>query len=100
MNLSSHLLNFCRELLEIDYVDDGLRFQLHGFISNVNFSTKKQIFLLFINNRLVDSAGKFLLNTFLSFISIINWNLLFILSNIVILTNQNKILVIILTYYY
>ncbi|XP_075219460.1 DNA mismatch repair ATPase Mlh1 isoform X2 [Lycorma delicatula] len=49
--------NISRELLEIDSVDDGLRFKLHGFISNVNYSTKKQIFLLFINNRLVDSSG-------------------------------------------
>ncbi|XP_073977538.1 DNA mismatch repair ATPase Mlh1 [Rhodnius prolixus] len=45
-----------KDLLEIDTFDDKLNFKLHGFISNVNFSSKKQIFILFINNRLVDSS--------------------------------------------
>ncbi|XP_039295912.1 DNA mismatch repair protein Mlh1 isoform X1 [Nilaparvata lugens] len=46
-----------RELLEVECVEEGLKFKLHGFISNANYSTKKQIFLLFINHRLVDSTG-------------------------------------------
>jgi DNA mismatch repair ATPase MutL len=43
------------ELVEAE--DENLRFSLKGYISNANFSMKKGIFLLFINNRLVDSQG-------------------------------------------
>uniref|UniRef100_A0A1B6KAB7 DNA mismatch repair protein MLH1 n=1 Tax=Graphocephala atropunctata TaxID=36148 RepID=A0A1B6KAB7_9HEMI len=49
--------NITRELLEINAEDEGLQFKVKGYISNVNFSTKKAIFLLFINNRLVDSSA-------------------------------------------
>lgn len=46
-----------KELLEIKSADEMLQFQLYGQITNVNYSNKKLIFLLFINNRLVDSSG-------------------------------------------
>ncbi|KAL1121981.1 hypothetical protein AAG570_003389 [Ranatra chinensis] len=49
--------NIARELLEIELNDDIFKFSVSGYISNVNFSTKKQIFILFINNRLVDSTA-------------------------------------------
>ncbi|KAG8267068.1 DNA mismatch repair protein [Homalodisca vitripennis] len=49
--------NITRELLEINTEDEGLQLKLKGYITNVNFSTKKAIFLLFINNRLVDSSA-------------------------------------------
>jgi DNA mismatch repair protein MLH1 len=48
-----------RELLELDTTDDALRLKLKGYISNVNYSSKKHIMLLFINHRLVESAGEF-----------------------------------------
>ncbi len=46
-----------RELLEVAVREDKLGFTLNGYISNANFSVKKLIFLLFINNRLVDSSN-------------------------------------------
>lgn len=49
---------FCRELLSIEFKDDTLKFSANGHISNVNYSTKKGIFILFINHRLVDSTGR------------------------------------------
>ncbi|XP_014250144.1 DNA mismatch repair protein Mlh1 isoform X2 [Cimex lectularius] len=50
--------NIARELLEITETDDVLKFKLHGYITNVNFSTKKHThFILFINNRLVNSTA-------------------------------------------
>ncbi|KAL0273065.1 UNVERIFIED_CONTAM: hypothetical protein PYX00_005828 [Menopon gallinae] len=45
-----------KDLLEIKSSDDVLKCELTGQISNVNYSNKKLIFLLFINNRLVDST--------------------------------------------
>lgn len=44
-----------RELLEVDCEDPTLAYRLKGYISNANYSVKKCIFLLFINNRLVES---------------------------------------------
>lgn len=38
-----------RELLPVDIEDAKLGFQLHGQVTNANFSTKKCIFLVFIN---------------------------------------------------
>lgn len=46
-----------KDLLEIKSTDDMLKCEISGQISNVNYSNKKLIFLLFINNRLVDSSG-------------------------------------------
>ena len=43
-----------KELLEFCMEEDKLKFKLTGFISNVNYNVKKMVFLLFINNRLVD----------------------------------------------
>ena len=46
-----------KELLEVNVEDAKLCFRMTGFISNANFSVKKVIFLLFINNRLVDCTN-------------------------------------------
>lgn len=53
------VLSCCRELLEVDAVDEMLKLKLKGCISNVNYSAKKHIMLLFINHRLVESASEF-----------------------------------------
>jgi len=53
------VLSCCRELLEVDAVDEMLKLKVKGYISNVNYSAKKHIMLLFINHRLVESAGEF-----------------------------------------
>lgn len=46
-----------KELLSLQLNDSVHKFQMHGLISKVNYSAKKGIMLLFINHRLVDSAG-------------------------------------------
>ncbi|XP_036357554.1 DNA mismatch repair protein Mlh1 isoform X1 [Octopus sinensis] len=46
-----------RELLEVQHEDEKLKFKMHGFCTNANYSTKKCIFLLFINHRLVESSA-------------------------------------------
>lgn len=46
-----------KELLEFDKTDENLKFSAKGYISNVNYSVKKMVFLLFINHRLVDSSA-------------------------------------------
>lgn len=48
-----------KELLKIDCVDETLKIKLFGYITNVNYSSKKGIFLLFVNQRLVESASKY-----------------------------------------
>lgn len=48
-----------RELIEVDMKNENLKFNLHGYISNVNYSTKKFNFLLFINHRLVECSSEF-----------------------------------------
>ncbi|XP_066260659.1 DNA mismatch repair protein Mlh1-like [Euwallacea similis] len=46
-----------RELIEFEVEDSNLQFKCTGYITNVNYSTKKFQFLLFINHRLVDSQS-------------------------------------------
>ena len=46
-----------KELVEFSMEDDKLKFSAKGQISNVNYHVKKFVFLLFINNRLVDSSA-------------------------------------------
>ncbi|KAL5007020.1 hypothetical protein ScPMuIL_015826 [Solemya velum] len=50
-------VDVAKELLEVSHVDETLSFKLHGYISNANYSVRKFVFLLFINNRLVDSSA-------------------------------------------
>ncbi|XP_043497332.1 DNA mismatch repair protein Mlh1 [Polistes fuscatus] len=45
-----------RELLEIEFQDDSYQFKMHALITNPNYTSKRMIFLLFINNRLVEST--------------------------------------------
>lgn len=49
-------VNVARELLDFETEDSKLRFKAKGLISNANYSIKKCTFLLFINNRLVESS--------------------------------------------
>lgn len=56
-NIFLNISFFFRELIEVVLKDDELKFDFHGFITNVNYSAKKGIFLLFINHRLVDSSA-------------------------------------------
>ncbi|KAH9503230.1 DNA mismatch repair protein [Bulinus truncatus] len=46
-----------RELIEAKHEDQKLGFKMFALISNANYSVKKSTFLLFINNRLVDSTA-------------------------------------------
>ena len=49
-----------QDMLEINENDESYRFKLHLLITNIhNYHAKKFTFLLFINNRLVESSGKF-----------------------------------------
>ncbi|XP_047343450.1 DNA mismatch repair protein Mlh1 [Vespa velutina] len=45
-----------RELLEIELQDESYQFKMHALITNPNYTSKRMIFLLFINNRLVEST--------------------------------------------
>ncbi|XP_034236482.1 DNA mismatch repair protein Mlh1 [Thrips palmi] len=49
--------SIARELLEVSSEDEVLKFKLQGYVTNVNYSTKKMVFLLFINHRLVESTA-------------------------------------------
>lgn len=43
-----------KELLEFELENDEYKFKTKGFLSSVNYTSKKFNFLLFINHRLVD----------------------------------------------
>ncbi|KAI9592393.1 mutL-like protein 1, colon cancer, nonpolyposis type 2 [Syncephalis fuscata] len=45
------------EITEVDGKDDALNAQLTGHITNANFSQRKLVFLLFINNRSVECSA-------------------------------------------
>uniref|UniRef100_A0A8D8LUC9 DNA mismatch repair protein MLH1 n=1 Tax=Cacopsylla melanoneura TaxID=428564 RepID=A0A8D8LUC9_9HEMI len=49
--------NIARELLAVEGTEDTFKLKVSGWVTNVNFSTKKMTFLLFINHRLVDSLA-------------------------------------------
>ncbi|KAK5638973.1 hypothetical protein RI129_013268 [Pyrocoelia pectoralis] len=46
-----------RELISFEIENDPFKFKAHGHMTNINYSTKKFTFLLFINNRLVDCTS-------------------------------------------
>ncbi|XP_048001565.1 DNA mismatch repair protein Mlh1 [Leguminivora glycinivorella] len=52
-----HGNTIARELMELQIKDETLKLSVHGFITNVNYSHKKGVMLLFINHRLVDSQS-------------------------------------------
>ncbi|XP_061723616.1 DNA mismatch repair protein Mlh1 [Cydia pomonella] len=52
-----HGNSIARELMELEIKDETLKLSVHGFITNVNYSHKKGVMLLFINHRLVDSQS-------------------------------------------
>lgn len=65
-NNSTHMKNISliygndigKELLEIGFEDDLLQIKVKCLITNVNYSSKKGTFILFINHRLVESVGE------------------------------------------
>lgn len=50
--------DIAKELLEMAFDDDVLKIQVRCLMTNVNYASKKGIFILFINHRLVESLGK------------------------------------------
>ncbi|XP_063369405.1 DNA mismatch repair protein Mlh1 [Cydia amplana] len=52
-----HGNSIARELMEVVIKDETLKLSVHGYITNVNYSHKKGVMLLFINHRLVDSQS-------------------------------------------
>jgi DNA mismatch repair protein MLH1 len=46
-----------KELIEFRLTDDQYQFKVEGHVTNVNYSVKKLVFLLFINHRLVESSA-------------------------------------------
>lgn len=46
-----------RELLEVELDDKDYKFKMHGLVTNPNYTNKRMVMLLFINNRLVNSAS-------------------------------------------
>lgn len=52
------------ELMPIEAANERLQFQMTALMTGVNYSSKKSTILLFINHRLVDSAGEWLITRF------------------------------------
>lgn len=48
-----------RELIEFSLENQRLKFSAKGYITNVNYSTKRMQLLLFINHRLVECQCKY-----------------------------------------
>ncbi|XP_020281682.1 DNA mismatch repair protein Mlh1 isoform X2 [Pseudomyrmex gracilis] len=46
-----------RELVEIELNDDTYKFKMQALVTNPNYTNKRMVMLLFINNRLVDSSS-------------------------------------------
>ncbi|XP_032665925.1 DNA mismatch repair protein Mlh1 isoform X2 [Odontomachus brunneus] len=46
-----------RELLEVELNDEAYKFKIHALVTNPNYTNKRMVMLLFINNRLVDSSS-------------------------------------------
>ncbi|XP_050545512.1 DNA mismatch repair protein Mlh1 isoform X2 [Daktulosphaira vitifoliae] len=55
--LAIHGSAVCRALLEVEDYCSTLKVKIKGFVSNPNYTSKKLLFILFINDRLVDSKG-------------------------------------------
>lgn len=58
-DLQYKLLVFLRELIDVFIENDSFNFNVKGAITNVNYSSKKFIFLLFINHRLVECQSTY-----------------------------------------
>jgi DNA mismatch repair protein MLH1 len=46
-----------KELIEFEFENERYKVKSSGYISNVNYSVRKMVFLLFINHRLVESTA-------------------------------------------
>ncbi|XP_012283469.1 DNA mismatch repair protein Mlh1 isoform X3 [Orussus abietinus] len=49
--------SIARELLEIEHAHEKYKFKMQALVTNPNYSSKRLIFLLFINHRLVESTS-------------------------------------------
>lgn len=54
-----NLFDFFRELIEFNLDNEPFKFKVRSFMTNVNYSTKKFQFLLFINHRLVECQSTY-----------------------------------------
>lgn len=48
-----------KELMTVEVKDDELQFEMEALATNVKYLSKKMVFLLFINHRLVESMGTY-----------------------------------------
>lgn len=51
-------VSIARELIEFSIENQQYKFKAKSYMTNVNYSTKKMQFFLFINHRLVDCQSK------------------------------------------